>query len=203
MQNGTRTDDEAKAAPKFRRRLVREHGLAEREARAAEHDARARRCVSGTNSVSVIDAYASGKQVQSTTKEKISQTWFASHTGPIAWSITARGRAPALGAAGDQVPEPGAEVGAAEQRVGKHADEQHHRGRGAHRDRPSSARGGPAGSRPVRHASSSSAAGVAEPPAHAAQHQDRRHADADVQRRTQRGTSPTRRCCRSRRPRPS
>ena len=40
--------------------------------------------VSGTNSVSVIDAYASGKQVHSTTNVKMSQTWFASQTGPIA-----------------------------------------------------------------------------------------------------------------------
>ena len=50
--------------------------------------------VSGTKTVNVIDAYASGKHVQSTTQVKISQTWFASHTGPIACSITERGRAP-------------------------------------------------------------------------------------------------------------
>ena len=46
---------------------------------------------SGTKSVSVIEAYASGKHVQSTTKQKISHTWLASHTGPIEWSITRRG----------------------------------------------------------------------------------------------------------------
>ena len=50
---------------------------------------------------------------------KISQTWLASHTGPIEWSITSRGRSPALGAAGDEVPEAGAEVGAAEHGVGR------------------------------------------------------------------------------------
>ena len=50
--------------------------------------------VNGTNSVRVIDAYASGKDVQSTTKTKINHTWFASHTGAIEWSITARGRPP-------------------------------------------------------------------------------------------------------------
>ena len=50
--------------------------------------------VSGTNSVRVIDAYASGKHVHSTTKTKISQTWFASQTGAIEWSITSRGRSP-------------------------------------------------------------------------------------------------------------
>ena len=74
--------------------------------------------------MSVIEANASGKPVHSTTKQKISQTWLASHTGPIEWSITVRGRSPALGAAGDEVPEPGAEVGAAEDRVGGDADEQ-------------------------------------------------------------------------------
>ena len=51
--------------------------------------------VSGTNSVSVIDANASGKPVQSTTSVKMSQTWLASHTGPIEWAMTARGRSPA------------------------------------------------------------------------------------------------------------
>ena len=50
--------------------------------------------VSGTNSVRVIDAYASEKPVHSTTKTKISQTWLASQTGPIEWSITSRGRSP-------------------------------------------------------------------------------------------------------------
>ena len=50
--------------------------------------------VSGTNRVSMIDAYADGKAVHITTKMKISQTWFASQTGPIERSMTARGRAP-------------------------------------------------------------------------------------------------------------
>src|SRR4029078_272109 len=50
--------------------------------------------VSGTNSVSVIDANASEKAVQSTTRHKISQTWFASHTGPIDLSMSRRGRSP-------------------------------------------------------------------------------------------------------------
>ena len=38
---------------------------------------------SGTNKVDQMDSYASGKQVQSRTKPKMSQTWFASHTGAI------------------------------------------------------------------------------------------------------------------------
>ena len=39
---------------------------------------------SGTNIVRVIDANAVGKPVQRTTRQKISQTWLASHTGPMA-----------------------------------------------------------------------------------------------------------------------
>ena len=52
--------------------------------------------VSGTNIVRVMDAYASGKQVHSSTKTKISQTWLASQTGAMAWSMTSRGRRPRL-----------------------------------------------------------------------------------------------------------
>ncbi len=44
--------------------------------------------VKGTNKVSVIDANASENAVHSTTSVKISQTWLASHTGPIEWSMT-------------------------------------------------------------------------------------------------------------------
>ena len=79
---------------------------------------------SGTNSVSVIDANASENPVHSTTRQKISHTWLASHTGPIECADhRARALAP-LGAAGDEVPEPGAEVGAAEHRVRGDAEEQ-------------------------------------------------------------------------------
>src|SRR3982074_3074561 len=80
MQNGTSTDDTANAAPKLRRSLVRNTALrnAKLEPRmtipSAARD-------NGTKSVRVIDANASEKAVQSTTKQKISQTWFASHTG--------------------------------------------------------------------------------------------------------------------------
>ena len=41
-----------------------------------------------------IAANAVGNAVHSTTSTKISQTWFASQTGPIEWSTSARGRAP-------------------------------------------------------------------------------------------------------------
>ena len=40
--------------------------------------------VSGTYSVDMIAAKAVGNPVHSTTSTKISQTWLASHTGPIA-----------------------------------------------------------------------------------------------------------------------
>src|SRR5262245_333545 len=93
MQHGTSTDADANAAPKFRFELVFVTVLrkANPEPRSTIPNAA---MVSGTNTVSVIDAYASGKQVHNTTQVKMSQTWLASHTGPIACSITARGRAP-------------------------------------------------------------------------------------------------------------
>ena len=124
MQNGTSTEDIANAAPKLRWSRVRNTAL-----RKAKLDPRSTipsaARVSGTNSVSMIDANASENAVHSTTRMKINQTWFASHTGPIEWSIERTRPLAPLGAAGDEVPEPGAEVGAAEERVGGDADEQH------------------------------------------------------------------------------
>ena len=131
MQNGTITDDVANAAPKLRWLDVRVTSLRNANAEprntmpSAAND-------SGTNNVSVIDANASENAVQSTTRQKMSQTWFASHTGPIEWVITARGRTAPLGAAGDEIPEPGAEVGAAEERVRGDPDHQDHRHHVAH-----------------------------------------------------------------------
>ena len=40
---------------------------------------------SGTESVEAIEPNAVGYAVQTTVSTKISQTWFASQTGPIAW----------------------------------------------------------------------------------------------------------------------
>ena len=81
-QNGTSTDDAANAAPKFRWLEVRVTSL-----RKAKLDPRntmpSAASDSGTNSVSVIDGNASENAVHNTTRQKISQTWFASHTGPI------------------------------------------------------------------------------------------------------------------------
>ena len=58
------------------------------------------------NSVEMIDSNASENAVQSTTSTKISQTWLASQTGPIAQSISSRARSAALAAAGDQAQNP-------------------------------------------------------------------------------------------------
>ena len=48
----------------------------------------------GTNSADLIEADARGNAFQRTTSAKISQTLFVSQTGAIAWSMSARGRAP-------------------------------------------------------------------------------------------------------------
>ena len=50
--------------------------------------------LSGMNSVEKIAAKADENAVQSTTSTKTSQTWLASQTGPIAQSISSRGRRP-------------------------------------------------------------------------------------------------------------
>ena len=65
------------------------------------------------------------KAVQSTTRTKISQTWFASQTGPIAQSISERRALAALASPGEQRPEARAEVGAPEDRVEGDADPEH------------------------------------------------------------------------------
>ena len=96
MQYGTSTEERANAAPKTRRFRVVTTAL--RKAKLAPRSTIPRAAIiSGTNSVSVIDAYASGNEVHRMTKMKINQTWLASHTGPIERSTTARGRAPRSG----------------------------------------------------------------------------------------------------------
>jgi hypothetical protein len=59
-------------------------------------------------SVEKIAANAAEKAVHSTTRTKISQTWFDSQTGPIAQSICARARLPRSPppASSDQKPAP-------------------------------------------------------------------------------------------------
>ena len=49
---------------------------------------------SGIASVEAIEPKATGYAVQSTVSTKISQTWFASHTGPIARCACSRTRSP-------------------------------------------------------------------------------------------------------------
>ena len=75
--------------------------------------------------MSVIDSKASGNAVHSTTREKINHTWLASHTGPMEWSIERAWSFAPVRSAGDEVPEPGPEVRAGEDRVGAHRSEQH------------------------------------------------------------------------------
>ena len=77
------------------------------------------------NRVEKIAAKAAENAVQSTTRTKISQTWLASQTGPIAQSISARARLPRSPPPAKQRPEAPAEVGAAEDRVEGDADPEH------------------------------------------------------------------------------
>ena len=49
---------------------------------------------SGMTSVLIIAANDSGKAVHQVTRQKISHTWFASHTGPMLWSMSVRSSAP-------------------------------------------------------------------------------------------------------------
>ena len=159
---------------------------------------------SGTNKVSMIDANTSENAVHSTTRMKISHTWLASHTGPMEWSMTARGRSPRARATGDQVPEPGAEVGPAEQGVGGDAEEQDH-GDGVAPTHPTGTSSWTLRRRrrrPVGNVGLVTLARLAPAAAHAPQHEDRGHAD-------HRGRGPTTTeerdphacCCRSRPPR--
>ena len=77
---------------------------------------------SGMYSVVKIAEKADEKAVQRMTRTKISQTWFASQTGPIDRSIWARTRPRPFPRARKQVPETGAEVGPAEDRVERDAE---------------------------------------------------------------------------------
>ena len=50
--------------------------------------------LSGMNRVEKIEPNASGNDVHSTTRMKMSHTWFASQTGPITQSMSSRARRP-------------------------------------------------------------------------------------------------------------
>ena len=96
------------------------------------------------NSVDMTASKAIENAVQRTTRMKISQTWLASQTGPIAVSISRRARSPRSPSPADQRPEPGAEVGAAEDGVERGADPEDRGGDVglAHPDPPATGAGG-------------------------------------------------------------
>src|SRR4051794_37250157 len=126
MQYGTSTEESAKAPPNARR--VSSETTALRNAKLAPRRTMPKAAMlSGTKRVRVIDAYASGKAVQVTTKTKISQTWLASHTGPIERSITERARAPRWAPPAVRSQKPAPKVGASEDGV-RHQREQQHEG---------------------------------------------------------------------------
>ena len=58
-----------------------------------------------------------GNPVQVTTSAKMSQTWLASHTGPIDSAMRLRCAAPAVAEPGEKVPESSAEIGAGQEHV--------------------------------------------------------------------------------------
>ena len=83
-----------------------EHGLAEGEARAAQHDAE--RGEGQGHEQRQRDRRVRLGRTRSTAprRQKISQTWFASHTGPIEWSMISRGRSPRSAPAGERSQKP-------------------------------------------------------------------------------------------------
>src|SRR5258708_9705579 len=92
-KNGVITDDTANATPNIR--------CCDKVSETLPNANPARRptiptaaSANGMYSVSMIAANAPGNAVQRTTRQKINHTWLASHTGPRAWSISARGRRP-------------------------------------------------------------------------------------------------------------
>ena len=100
----------------------------QRERPAAQHDAERREEQRHRERRHDRAEGARGTPSTASTSTKISQTWFASHTGAIARLIIPADRRAALGAAGREVPEARAEVGAAEHDVGGQPDQREHRG---------------------------------------------------------------------------
>ena len=125
MKNGVSTDESPKSRlgdpplPGAGREPV------EGEARAAQHDPERGEAERDEQRREDRLRRRPRSAVQSTTSTKISQTWLASQTGPIAQSISARARLPRSPPPGEQRPEAGAEVGAAEHGVEGHADPEH------------------------------------------------------------------------------
>lgn len=89
-KNGAASEDEANTAPVKAskgswRRVFLNANPAPRKTMASTAS------MSGTNRIEVNAAKASGKAVHKMTSTKISHTWFASHTGPMARSMSVRG----------------------------------------------------------------------------------------------------------------
>ena len=104
------------------------------------------------NSVEVTASNAAGNAVQRTTRMKISQTWFASQTGPMQRSIRPPSPFAPFAGAAEQVPHAGAEVGSAEHGVEGHANPENGcDGVGLAHAGPPPVAGGRLVARPVRH----------------------------------------------------
>ena len=93
MKNGVSSDEMANDAPSTRCTASRP-ATWRRAKLAPRRTMPSAASESGTNSVVPIAEKASGNPVHSTTRMKMSHTWLASHTGVMARSIRARGRAP-------------------------------------------------------------------------------------------------------------
>ena len=93
MKNGVSSDERPKRRSASRRPLSR-RAVSWNANPAPRSTMPSAARLSGMNSVEKIASNAAENAVQSTTRTKISQTWLASHTGPIAQSISSRARLP-------------------------------------------------------------------------------------------------------------
>ncbi len=121
-KKGRITEESAKTAPSTRASLI--VAAWPRRAKAVPRmmiPSAARK--SGTRKVVNTAPKTSGNAVHAITSTKISQTWLASHTGLIERWTSPRTGPPRAVAAGREVPEAGAEVGAAEHGVHGQAEE--------------------------------------------------------------------------------
>ncbi len=92
-KNGVSTDASAKMAP--RKRCCSSRSASCRKAKPAPRSTMPSTArLIGIDSVVMIEAKAGGNAVQVTTRQKISQTWLTSQTGPMARLMSMRGSAP-------------------------------------------------------------------------------------------------------------
>ena len=181
-----------------------EHRLAEREARPAEHDPERGECERDEQRERDGGVGLGEAGPQHDEDEDQPHVVGLPHRADGVVDQFA-GTLAAAGAAGDEVPEPGAEVGAAEHGVGGDGAEQDDGDGRAHRRRHLLRR------RRRREDRAAGAVGhvllgdasVAEPAAHVPQDQDRGDAEAEVEHGHEHERDPDARCWRWRRPRPS